>query len=168
MAEGAVVRETIATQGLGNLGNTCYFNTVVQCLNRCADLRTVLRDSEEGGELPAGVTSELWNLMRRLGEPVGEASAGDNGGGGKAKGKAKGGKGRGVSARALLAAVRSCAPQFAGHAQQDAHELLVAMLAANDDEARARKGPHSSISAGIVTRALGTLHRVTCFHSHVL
>ena len=56
MAEGAVVRETIATQGLGNLGNTCYFNTVVQCLNRCADLRTVLRDSEEGGSKLAYLT----------------------------------------------------------------------------------------------------------------
>ena len=120
---------------------------MVQCLNRCADLRTVLRDSEEGGELPAGVTSELWNLMRRLGEPVGEASAGDNGGGGKAKGKAKGGKGRGVSARALLAAVRSCAPQFAGCAQQDAHELLVAMLSAIDDEERARERPRGSSGA---------------------
>lgn len=130
---GSVVDSLPRLRGLSNLGNTCFFNAVLQCLARTPYLLEVLEESKEKGEkfqLPGGVlklkdgsetdlrpiNGELhhWGMLTEaLAETLTELQA-DSGGV--------------FSPGKLLRQLTNKWPQFAGADQHDSHELLRHLL----------------------------------------
>jgi ubiquitin C-terminal hydrolase len=93
-------------RGLVNLGNTCYFNTAVQCLAHVPPLSKFLFEADPY-DGPCDVTREYQKVARELftkdlTDPV--------------------------DPRALLAAFRTRFPDFTGGSQHDAQEVIVLLI----------------------------------------
>ena len=120
MAEPKQVPYRPPPRGLQNLGNTCFFNSTLQCLSSTAPLleHFGLKDAKPGER-------ELTVAFRRFMQ-------------GMAKECADGTAGKAMSPGELHAAVVRKAPRFRGYRQQDAQELLRFLLDGIDDEEMAR------------------------------
>ncbi|KAI5692640.1 hypothetical protein M8J75_001704 [Diaphorina citri] len=128
-------------RGLANLGNTCFFNSVLQCLAQTPKLVELMNEMKDGGEeftMPSIDESESepsktkgkldgWGpLTEQLAKTLGELNSGGN---------------TVYSPRPLLEELRKKCPQFRGYEQHDAHELLRELLYAvrTEDIKRYRK-----------------------------
>ena len=130
----------LRTVGLQNLGNTCYFNSAVQCLARTRPLRQALRalGAEEETKCvleKSPLSRQLWLTLQLLTRMAGECAVPPPPATPvKKSGKSGIKKGGGLNPSHLLSAVRSVSPQFKGSSQQDSHELVVSLLAECDEE----------------------------------
>ena len=116
--------------GLSNLGNTCFMNSMLQCLSHTQPLTSwflgsddYLKDLNEDNPLGLGgrIATEYVNLLRELWS--GDYSS--------------------VSPSAFKAVIGEFAPQFAGYQQQDSQELMSCVLdGLHEDLNRIKKKPY--------------------------
>ena len=63
MTEGQLQKAEAIPPGLHNLGNTCYLNSVIQCLRTMPELGDAFKNLPDGSEPLLVSMSALWNMV---------------------------------------------------------------------------------------------------------
>lgn len=152
-------KDFYAVRGLVNLGNTCFFNSVMQNLLAMDILREYLLKYDG---YPGPLTSSLKNIFLETSLDTGTRNV--------------------INPRSLFGCVCTKAPQFRGYQQQDSHELLRCLLdGLSTEDSCAQKSNNSSsenrgsepVSCTFVDSIFGgrlssTVCCVECGHSSVV
>ncbi|XP_038628171.1 ubiquitin carboxyl-terminal hydrolase 4 isoform X1 [Tachyglossus aculeatus] len=115
--------------GLGNLGNTCFMNSALQCLSNTAPLTEYFLNDKYEAEInrdnPLGMKGEIAEAFAQL---IKQMWSGRN---------------AQVVPRMFKTQVGRFAPQFSGYQQQDSQELLAFLLdGLHEDLNRVKKKPY--------------------------
>ena len=101
----------MSPRGLQNLGNTCYLNTVLQCLFHCHDLTEKISMLS----LPSPLSDEYQNLTLE-GTSFLDGTA--------------------IRPTKFIQILAQICPKFGGYQQQDSHELLIFLLEKLESETK--------------------------------
>nr|XP_019943865.1 PREDICTED: ubiquitin carboxyl-terminal hydrolase 16 isoform X2 [Paralichthys olivaceus] len=132
----------VSVKGLSNLGNTCFFNAVIQNLSQTSLLRQTLNKVEEEKmslDITPGASSDLEPVTVQLAQPGSLTLAMC-----RLLNEIQESKRGVVTPQELFTQVCKKAPRFKGFQQQDSQELLRYLL----DGMRAEE--HKRVSTGIV------------------
>ncbi|XP_076254188.1 ubiquitin carboxyl-terminal hydrolase 2-like isoform X5 [Rhynchophorus ferrugineus] len=107
-------RNGLGLVGLRNIGNTCFMNSVLQCLSNTKVLLDYIRNESYQKDVNNTTSSMKGALIKAFSELIKELWGSDTSGP--------------VNTAALKAQIQRFAPRFMGYAQQDAQEFLRYLL----------------------------------------
>ena len=116
-------------QGLINLGNSCYANSVIQCLLNISQLKDHVTGEEVNTNPESETRGEIANAIRNLFKKMSNGEPGP------------------FRPAEFMEMVKNFRPQFDGHTQEDAYEFLNFLITALEDDLNEVRGSQRVIKS---------------------